>query len=233
MLRNKECSRCKQTKSVLEFHKSKSSKDGYKSWCKECRKLETKKYREQNKEALNAKKKQWYKDTKKIAKIRTDSELKLGKKTCNQCNIEKVVTDFRERSNGGFYSICKNCENANNKTYRKENRDIVNRCKTLTENRRRSAKRKLKSDFTVKEWEFCKAEFGGKCAYCGKSSKQLCQDHFFPLSKGGEYTKRNIIPSCRSCNSRKGNKTFSEWYNNDKSYSRKREQTIINYLQKL
>ena len=33
----KRCSKCKQSKSISEFYKSKSEKDGLQSWCKACR----------------------------------------------------------------------------------------------------------------------------------------------------------------------------------------------------
>ena len=54
---NKKCSVCKDEKSLVLFNKSKSSKDGHRSNCKECSALyriqnkdKTKKYRENNKE---------------------------------------------------------------------------------------------------------------------------------------------------------------------------------------
>ena len=58
----------------------------------------------------------------------------------------------------------------------------------------------------------------------------LTQDHFIPLSKGGEYSKKNIIPSCRSCNSRKSNKDFYEWYKGDIHYSKERVNKIEEYF---
>src|SRR5271156_6424290 len=38
---NKICTLCKLQKSYSEFYKGKSSKDGLKSWCKDCEKLHT------------------------------------------------------------------------------------------------------------------------------------------------------------------------------------------------
>jgi hypothetical protein len=48
----KTCSKCNETKNFCEFHKLKTSKDGYRSQCKKCRVLLTKEYREKNKEIL-------------------------------------------------------------------------------------------------------------------------------------------------------------------------------------
>jgi len=61
------------------------------------------------------------------------------------------------------------------------------------------------NDFTAAEWRaLCKA-MGYRCAYCGKKCafKDLTRDHITPVSKGGGNTLPNIIPACKSCNSRK------------------------------
>ena len=49
------------------------------------------------------------------------------------------------------------------------------------------------------------------CAYCGEE-KILHKDHFVPLSKGGEFTHNNVVPSCACCNVSKSNNDFFEWY---------------------
>jgi len=45
---NKKCSKCKDVKSIDEFHKKKASKDSYKSICKKCTSEYKKKYRKEN-----------------------------------------------------------------------------------------------------------------------------------------------------------------------------------------
>lgn len=56
---------------------------------------------------------------------------------------------------------------------------------------------------------------GHKCAYCGatkeSSGTYLQLDHLTPKSLGGEDVASNLVLSCRSCNSRRGNKTLTEW----------------------
>jgi 5-methylcytosine-specific restriction endonuclease McrA len=76
--------------------------------------------------------------------------------------------------------------------------------------KRRSRKKSLTADLGADEWKKIVEYFGGKCAYCG-SSGDLDQDHFIPHSKGGAYSKRNIVPACKSCNSSKGNKSPIDW----------------------
>lgn len=48
--------------------------------------------------------------------------------------------------------------------------------------------------------------YNGKCAYCGCEImyKDMQVDHVQPLCNGGEDQIRNMLPSCRSCNHRKG-----------------------------
>ena len=51
--------------------------------------------------------------------------------------------------------------------------------------------------------------FGGKCAYCGAPHEHW--DHVVPISRGGEHSIRNLLPSCAPCNLSKGAKTIEEW----------------------
>lgn len=51
------------------------------------------------------------------------------------------------------------------------------------------------------------------CAYCGEhfaNFYQLSRDHIVPRSRGGLDSWMNVVTACRSCNSRKSNKTLSE-----------------------
>ncbi len=45
----------------------------------------------------------------------------------------------------------------------------------------------------------------GICHYCGKKfdRDELTMDHVIPLSRGGKSTKKNIVTSCKPCNSEK------------------------------
>jgi 5-methylcytosine-specific restriction endonuclease McrA len=68
--------------------------------------------------------------------------------------------------------------------------------------RRRARLRGLPSTLTPEQWEAIKAIYHYRCAYCGKK-KPLTQDHIIAATHGGGYTLDNIVPACRSCNSRK------------------------------
>lgn len=108
--------------------------------------------------------------------------------------------------------------------------------RTYTHNRRR----KLKNNFislSIEEWEACKEYFNHECVYCGlteeehiqKYNEHLHQEHFVPFTKGGDFTKSNIIPSCRICNSSKHNSLFEDWYKNQSFFNLFRYNKILNY----
>ena len=109
--------------------------------------------------------------------------------------------------------------------WKKNNKDKVN----ISTQRRYAKKHGLSYDFDIIAWESCKKHFGYNCCYCGKPGK-LTQEHFIPLSKDGEYTINNIVPACKSCNSKKHNKDFFKWYSEQSFYNKKREQKILKYL---
>lgn len=95
--------------------------------------------------------------------------------------------------------------------------------------KRRAKKEGLLSSYTPEEWVEAKNYFDNRCAYCG-SGTELTQDHFIPLSAGGEYTINNIIPSCRSCNCRKSKSDFFEWYEKQPFFMEMRKKRILKYL---
>jgi len=101
--------------------------------------------------------------------------------------------------------------------------------RALYKQRREARKRQLDSTLTFEQWEQIKQDFNHECAYCGKENK-LEQEHFLPLSKGGEYTHNNIVPACRSCNGSKGDKLFHEWYPSYEHYSKAREKHLLQHL---
>jgi len=111
------------------------------------------------------------------------------------------------------------------KEYVKNNRDRHN----ILEQRRQAKKKQLLHTLTCIQWENIKLHFDNRCAYCGKESP-LQQEHFLALSKNGEYTLNNIIPSCKYCNNSKKAKNFFEWYPKYKYHSKKREKVILSFL---
>lgn len=68
---------------------------------------------------------------------------------------------------------------------------------------RRARMRGNGGSHTAQEWLECVRRHGSKCVYCGRGDLKLTRDHIVPLSRGGTNDISNIVPACRSCNSRK------------------------------
>ncbi|RTZ96162.1 MAG: HNH endonuclease [Deltaproteobacteria bacterium] len=53
----------------------------------------------------------------------------------------------------------------------------------------------------------------GRCYYCDKSipAGELTMDHVVPVSRGGRSTKANLVPACKSCNTKKKQLMPMEW----------------------
>jgi len=66
--------------------------------------------------------------------------------------------------------------------------------------------------FNEQDWKETKEYFSNQCAYCG-SDGELVIEHVIPINRIslGEHKLGNLIPSCRSCNSRKADKNYLEF----------------------
>jgi 5-methylcytosine-specific restriction endonuclease McrA len=71
---------------------------------------------------------------------------------------------------------------------------------------RRARVKGAKGSHTHAEWQSLLEASSFLCWYCGCSDKPLTRDHIIPLKLGGSNTISNIVPACRSCNSKKGHK---------------------------
>lgn len=52
----------------------------------------------------------------------------------------------------------------------------------------------------------------GVCYHCEMKFKpsDLTMDHLIPIARGGKSDKKNCVPSCKDCNTKKGHKTRAE-----------------------
>lgn len=62
---------------------------------------------------------------------------------------------------------------------------------------------------TLAEWEALLDSYHGLCVYCLRPTTG--RDHVVPLSRGGPNDIDNIVPACRSCNSRKHRMPLLVW----------------------
>jgi 5-methylcytosine-specific restriction endonuclease McrA len=162
---------------------------------------------------------------------------------CKECDRERkkkykegVIKDIEK------YEKIKKKNKEYNREYKKNNREIIKERKRLyrktekgkiqhkIEKQKRKARLKqTECAYKSSDWLECIEYFNNKCCYCGEQ-KELYQEHFVPLNKGGEYTKNNIIPACKSCNSSKQDRDFEEWYKTQPFYSEIRKKKIYKYL---
>jgi len=66
--------------------------------------------------------------------------------------------------------------------------------------------------FNEQDWKETKEYFINQCAYCGAEG-ELVIEHIIPINRAalGEHRLGNLIPSCRSCNSSKADKSYLEF----------------------
>lgn len=75
--------------------------------------------------------------------------------------------------------------------------------------KRRTREKEIINTLTAKEWADILEEHNYRCIYCDvEFNCELLptKDHIIPINKGGHNTKENIVPACRSCNSKKHDK---------------------------
>ena len=155
-------------------------------------------------------------------------------KKCFKIHSKKYYIDNTDdiNNNAKQYRI-KNIEKS--KAYSKAFHKIYDKTekgrniKSVAWEKRRAFKLSLDNSLSTRQWEQIIKDFDYECAYCGKKNK-LTIEHFIPISKLGEGTINNIIPSCQSCNSSKGNRDFFIWYPKQKYFSKKRETKLLKYL---
>lgn len=233
-----KCNTCNDVLPLIaEFwHRDGIRSKGFKGDCKKCRNLKKREYNKQNKEKIAKRGKQYRLENKEAIKKqgleyreKNKKQILKQQKEYRDANRRRVTERNRKWYNDNT-QLCKDRALA----WAKENPDKIN----ARAQRRRNKKMELPHTLTVQQWLIIKNDFNNQCAYCGMSEEehlelykeQLHQDHFIALSKGGGYTHNNIIPSCRSCNARKNNISFFEWYKECVSYDKERENFILEYL---
>lgn len=77
--------------------------------------------------------------------------------------------------------------------------------------RRRASETKALGSFTWSEFMQIARRFDYSCAYCGDKDATLEPEHVIPLSRGGNNSTTNLLPSCRPCNGDKSAQLLHEW----------------------
>ncbi|HUI93621.1 MAG TPA: HNH endonuclease [Chitinivibrionales bacterium] len=62
---------------------------------------------------------------------------------------------------------------------------------------------------TIREWQR-ERELPDACVFCG-AKDNLTVDHLIPWSRGGNGSSDNVVFSCKSCNSSRGDRGIFQW----------------------
>lgn len=167
-------------------------------------------YYEKNKEKIAERSKQYYEEN--FSRIQ-------------EYNKKKNTDPFYREKRRKYRETRKERDSFLWRKWKDNNKDKIANIKQRRYNRIRGLEYSLTDD----EWNQAVQYFGNKCAYCGEE-KELEREHFIPVSKGGGFTKDNIIPACTYCNTSKLNKCFFEWYFGFIYHSQEREEKLLKYL---
>ncbi|WP_242333085.1 HNH endonuclease [Anaeromyxobacter sp. SG66] len=174
MSRSKECYRCRRERPVSDFIEKKNGMTY--GMCSPCLS-----------DILTAPR-----EGKKIRLPHTATE-----RICYLCKRTLPNGAFTRRSNGTYFSACKDCN------------------KNVFAHRRRARMAEAEGSFTTAEWEALRKQYD-RCPDCGRRWKDIpvlprktspiTRDHVIPISKGGRNDITNLRPVCYSCNSKKGDR---------------------------
>lgn len=234
-METKICSMCKRKLPLTSFSKHKSSKNGIRSYCKECAKGYKTKWDEENRDKNLAYKKEYNKEH-ALQNVEYSKRYRL--EHLEQCReydkqryqlIKETKKDYDKIRNSHYYKEHKEDIIKKVKQYVKKNREKTKVYKKKNKLLRKKISSKLPCTFTSLEWEKCLAYFNNKCAYCDTETN-MTQDHVIPVTKGGSYTTDNIIPACCSCNSSKSNNDMETWYKERDYFTQERLHNIKEYI---
>lgn len=117
-----------------------------------------------------------------------------------QENAERLREENRAQ-----YRTRKTERDAATHRWRAKNPEKVREHKRVRNVRLRDGQR---GDLTADSWQTIIDYFDARCAYCDAPLEEITQDHILPISKGGVHGYDNVVPACRSCNARKGNRSL-------------------------
>lgn len=214
----KRCPNCGEVKPASEFYKNEGSSDGLGGYCKSCTSKGAVEWQKANPERLKEHRRR-YEDSHPERKVQMQERFDRwkeenpekakqvrheGSKRYRERHPEKVKESIRrymqspkgrkktaERNATEYYKLAHRLRES---FYRAQKRGYIPK-----EGRLRPA-----------EWYAAIEAFGSVCAYCGSATK-LTIDHVVPISKGGQHRVGNVVPSCQSCNSSKGDRDLEDF----------------------
>ena len=199
----KTCTTCNIEKPLEDFSPSKAYKHGRSSRCKVCTALYMKEWRANNpeKQQIRYQKAKEYRQTEEFQEWNIQHLEKTREKRREyhqQYNLDNAE-HIKQRA-AIYYQETKEDRDTYNAEWRHAN---PQRWTAIHKRWHANKKGASINDLTEDQWQEILHTYGNRCCYCNKKYKELTQDHITPLSKGGNHTASNIVPACRSCNSKK------------------------------
>lgn len=206
----KRCPYCSETKPAGSFY-SAGSKDGLAGYCKFCTKIKAIEWQKKNPEKKKAADHKENQKPERKAKVRArfDQWRKDHPEKAVQCAKAGALRYKQRHPERLKQTMRRYLDTAKGKATR-----------VIVSNRRRAQKMGAAHPLTREQWYEILARYSERCAYCGirpepgRGNQSINQEHLTPLSRGGEHSAENIVPSCFPCNMRKrnvGNATLSEF----------------------
>lgn len=214
----KKCYACQKFFHLESFHKNHIRKDGLEQTCKECLLKRSRDYYERNKEKVLQRTANWGKENKekKRASCRRWRKKYPERQRAATARWEKEHPEEKRLLTSAWHMAHKAELAVRAAAYYAAHQDEIAVKKAAyraahpeghraSDKRRRAAKANAPlNDFTGLQWQEMQAAYFHRCVYCNRRAKgHLTQDHITPLSKDGSHTLSNIVPACRSCNSKK------------------------------
>jgi 5-methylcytosine-specific restriction endonuclease McrA len=202
----KVCSECGDLKMLGEFGDQARGKFGKKAACRKCCADLQKLYATPRRTDLNRKKRESWavtsrtEDQKQAARDRASAWYYANRERAYKNFLSWVKSHSEE-----WRVICSRWESKNPEAVTEKVKSWRLRNPGWWQ-KRRADLAKVTNTLTTEEWLSVLSEFNHSCAYCGRSDAKLTMDHVIPISKGGPHSKENVVPSCSSCNSKKGAK---------------------------
>lgn len=227
----KACSMCKESKTLDNFQKDKKGKLGVRARCKVCCSIIKKQNYQKNKDKVAEYNKKRYAENKDAIREGQKRYYQENKEVIKE-NVRKWEQDNHERvaeRQARYRKEKPDLHRARQKRYVENNPERVRELGVKHSQTRRARVRELVHDLTEQEWHETIKYFDNSCAYCGERNCKLEQEHIVPVTSGGGYTKSNIVPSCKTCNSSKHDTELVAWYKNQDAYSEKRLLKVIEF----
>lgn len=174
--------------------------------CVECHRESGRKWYHAHKEKAQAKSRKWYELNREYA-IERSKEWERNHRERGRDNDRRwrKANPAKETAAGQkWYAANKEKKRESGKRWVKANPAAH----LARAHRRRTRETNAGGSYTGAEWNALVEHYENKCLCCGRDDVKLTADHVVPVSKGGTSNIDNIQPLCKSCNSRKRDKTI-------------------------